>query len=492
MKFNMPNLLKKINSDDNKTDKNNANKVVFYGIAAHVPELMGKYISIAGEPVVFTGNNNDVKKYHNKKYLDKYDVISLEEVLKLYPDNDIWVTYKKANATAKLLLREYKPEKIHFFEANLEYKKSCNFLGHFMDYRVDNFSPCCVSNNSSVETSGSVLERIGHWQEYVTKLMDDIKNGVPNACDGCKHLKDGFYPRRDVKLDYICFATNHPGDVCNLRCSYCFVQNRFQKFKENKDGLTTYETIKQLSQIPEYDNSDVTIELSNGELCANKYCNEIFDILLNTKWKVRFVTNMTIYNEKFAEFLKTGRVVNVLTSLDSGTPETYQKIKKADYLNRVVENLKKYPLEKANLRLKYIFLEGVNDNEKDVQGFYDIVKDVNCKAITISSDRCKPFTNKIRLLVAKLVEQAKQDGIKILKSSYLSRQDEQYIDELVLQDSTTKQITNTTTKPKVIGIDGKKITLNSDILSDNAKYIIVIGENSSVTINGDIHINTAE
>src|SRR5699024_1191017 len=126
------------------------------------------------------------------------------------------------------------PNKIHFFEADLEYKKSCSFLGHFIDYRVDNFSPCCVISNSAVKTSGSVAERIAHWEKYVTKLEKDIKNGVPNICDGCKHLKDGLFPKK-IKLDYICFATNHPGDVCNLRCSYCFVKSRFEKFKENKD-----------------------------------------------------------------------------------------------------------------------------------------------------------------------------------------------------------------------------------------------------------------
>ena len=40
------------------------------------------------------------------------------------------------------------------------------------------------------------------------------------------------------------------------------------------------------------------------EFCANKYCNEIFDILLKNKWKVRFVSNMTPTMKKFADFLK--------------------------------------------------------------------------------------------------------------------------------------------------------------------------------------------
>ena len=494
MEFNIANLFqnsqdKKDDSQDKKDDSQDKKDLapVFYGIPAHVPNSMSKYISIAGEPVVFTGSEEEVEKYKNRPYLNKYKVMPLAEVLKQYPENDIWVTYKIANTTAKKLAKHYDPKKIHFFEANLEYKLSCGFIGHFIDYRVDNFSPCCIGKHPSVKTSGTVQERIAHWENYTVKLLEDIKNGVPTACDSCKYLKEGFYPR-DIKLDYFCFATNHPGDVCNLRCSYCFVQNRFQKFKENPEGLTTYETLKQLSEIPEYNNSNTTIELSNGELCANKNCNEIFDILFSTKWKVRFVTNMTIYTEKFSEFLKTGRTVNVLTSLDSGTPETFLKIKKVDCFNKVVENLKKYPLENANLRLKYIFLEGVNDNEADVYGFYNVVKEVGCKSISISSDRSKPFTEKIRNLVKGLIEKAKEDGVKIFKSAYLSKQDEKYIDDIVAQPRKQKTVAPVP-ENKVINVDGKKITLDSDLLADNAKYVIIMGDNSTITINGNIIIN---
>ena len=485
MKLNISGLFKK----DENTASNKNKTVVFYGMPAHTKDSMEKYISIAGEPVAFTGSSEEVEKYKNKLYLGKYKVYSLNEILKIYPENEIWVTYKRANATAKTLLKKYSPEKIHFFEADLEYKKSCDFMGHFIDYRVDNFSPCCVGKKAIEKTKGSVAERIAHWEKYVKKLEEDIKNGVPNVCDGCKHLKEGFY-RKNIKLDYICFATNHPGDVCNLRCSYCFVQNRFENFKKNQEGLTTYETIKQLSEMPEYNNSNITIELSNGELCANKHCNEIFDILLKMKWKARFVTNMTIYNEKFAEFLKTGRTVNVLTSLDSGTPETFKKIKQVDCLNKVVENLKKYPLEKANLRLKYIFLEGINDNEKDVMGFYNIVKDVNCKVIMISSDRCKPLTPKMRDLVVELVKKAKKDGIRVSKSAYLSRQDDKFIDDLVSEETKENEKQTDNSICKVINVDGKKITLDADLLKDNAKYVIILGENSNITINGNICINS--
>ena len=159
MKLNISGLFKK----DENTASNKNKTVVFYGMPAHTKDSMEKYISIAGEPVAFTGSSEEVEKYKNKLYLGKYKVYSLNEILKMYPENEIWVTYKRANATAKTLLKKYSPEKIHFFEADLEYKKSCDFMGHFIDYRVDNLSPCCVGKKAIEKTKGSVAERIAHW-----------------------------------------------------------------------------------------------------------------------------------------------------------------------------------------------------------------------------------------------------------------------------------------------------------------------------------------
>ncbi len=405
--------------------------ILYYGISENMKKNFSKYVEITGEPKLIIEQDDNLKDFPEKRLFDKYDIVSLDEALECHPDAVIWVTYLYANNTAKRLLKRIEPERIKFLKADLEYRKGCSFLGHFIDYRVDNFSPCCVSGNSQVKTSGTIAERMAHWERHIRQLIDDIKNGRPTKCDNCRYLKEGFWPKK-VWLDYICFATNHPGDVCNLRCSYCFVEKRFKDLNSgDKEGYTTYETIQQLSQMPEYNRPDVCIELSNGEFCANKDCDEIFDVLFKTKWKVRFVTNMTIYKEKFAEFLKTGRTTNVLTSLDAGTPETYKAIKKVDCFNKVIENMKRYPLQDVDFKLKYIFLDGVNDNETDVDGFYNIVKDVGCKTIFISSDRCKPFTEKIRELVVRLIKKAKQDGIRIAKSSYIASQDDIFIDNII-------------------------------------------------------------
>jgi len=350
---------------------------IFFGISSEkkISQAIENWISIAGTPDVFAEKDENLKKYQTK-LLGRYDVVSIDEALERYPDAEVWVTYRKADNTARMLLTKLPPEKIHFLEADLEYRKGCLYLGNFISYRKDNFSPCCITGRCPVvNTSGSIPQRLKHWQDYTTELIDDIRCGKPNKCQRCHLLTYGFW-RKSVKLDEISFGSNQPGDVCNFKCVYCFSEDTMKRLKNDDDGFTTYEILQQLSQMPEYDTEEFTVRLANGEFFANRHCDEMLDILLQTKWKIQLISNYSIYNEKFATLLENGRVKRSTTSLDAGTRETFQKIKQVDRFDKVVENLKRYPLDKTRFSIKYIFLEGINDNETDIDGFYEIAKEI--------------------------------------------------------------------------------------------------------------------
>lgn len=487
----------------------NNKPVIYYGITKNIAKKIDEYISITGEPVLFADKDKELYKYDNKKLLDKYDIVSIDEALKRYPDADVWVTYRVATNTAKILLSKMPPERIHFFEADLEYRLGCKYLGHFISYRKHNFSPCCiVKQYPIIPTSGTIKERIDHWTRYSTELIEKIRKGEENDCSKCPHLKPGFWPKK-VKLDTVSFGTNQPGDVCNLKCIYCFAESQLQHLKDDKDGYTTYEIIKQLSEMPELDTSDFNINLSNGEFCANKDCDKIFDILLKTKWKVSFITNGSIYREKFAEFLKTGRVIKVQTSLDAGTRETYKKVKQVDAFDRVVENMKKYPYRDVNFILKYIFLEGINDNEADIDGFFEIAKSVGCKRITISSDLFKPLTPKMKELAIRLMKKAKPEGIIISENgSYLCASDAEFItksfEEIpacvsVSPNNNGERYTanivkygNTIIRDKSntgrITGNGKLVLNQKLVPGSNAECIVALEENANLKVEGEFRL----
>jgi len=400
--------------------------ILYYGISGRLSRKMDQYIQISGgEPLLMIEKPEVVAEYRDRKLFDRYEVVTVDEALSRYPEPVIWVTFSKAINTARMLGKRVDPLDVHFFEADLEYRPGCSFLGHFISYRASNFSPCCiVSKYPSVKAEGTVEERLDQWKSFETKLLDDIRNDRPNGCMNCPHLVYDFW-HKTVKLDTVNFGSCQPGDVCNYKCVYCFAEKFLNDPTKDKEGLTTYEVIEQLSQMPEYNTAELKLNISNGEFTANKDCDEVMDILLRMPWKASFLTNGSIYREKFAEFLKTGRALKVQISLDAGTRETYHKVKGLDTFDKVIDNIKRYELKNVEgFVLKYIFLEGLNDNEADVDGFVDTAAEVGCRKMTISSNLFKPFTPEMRTLVRRMIKRAADAGIRLQRNmNYVTKED---------------------------------------------------------------------
>lgn len=412
---------------------NDVMPILYYGISGQLQQKLDEYISRAGEPLLVIEKDEVVESYKNNLLFEKYEVVTLEDAISRYPNPEIWVTYRKADRTSRMIAKSVNPYNIHFFEADLEYRLGCGFLGHFISYRMNNFSPCCiVSHYPVVKASGSLEKRLEQWKDFETGLISNIRENKPNPCSNCPHLRYDFW-HNTIKLNNITFGTCQPGDVCNYKCVYCFAESALNNPKAITDGFTTYELIKQLSFIPEYDNSNMIVSIANGEFCANRDCDYVLDILFKKKWKVSLLTNGSIYKEKLKEYLKTGKVIKFQTSLDAGTPESYKRVKGLDAFDRVIENLKRYEVKNYDFfTLKYIFLESYNDTEADVDGFINAATEVGCRHITISSDLFKPFTPKMRKLVERMIKKASENDIMIEKNiSYVSKKDVAYIFELI-------------------------------------------------------------
>ena len=385
---------------------------IFFGI--HTEEYaranIQDWIDIAGEPVLFSERDDHWGKYPGK-FLGKYDVVSIDEALRRYPDAIFWVTFAVVSYVPDLLAKKMPPDRIRFLMADWEYRKGCRFLGSFMLYGDARFAPCCMQGKPTTRGWGDLPNRFRQWKTYSTKLIEAVQVDSPNRCQRCHLLTEGFW-KKTVELSTLSFATAHKGDVCNFKCVYCVDDANVQRLKTDERGFSVYEVLQQAAKMPELCADSFTVHLSNGEITANKHCDDILDIVLEKKWKLLLTSNCSIYREKLARIMAEGRVISITTSIDAGTRESFKKIRQVDMFDQVIDNLRRYPTEKTNLYLKYIFLEGLNDNEADIDGFYEIVKELG-GVMMFSSDRGKPFTSKMRELALKLVARAKADGIKI-------------------------------------------------------------------------------
>ena len=83
------------------------------------------------------------------------------------------------------------------------------------------------------------------------------------------------------------------------------------------------------------------------------------------------------------------RKVSINVSLDAGTSCTFAKIKGGGWFEKVLQNLEKYSSTGGSLELKYILLEGINDNEAEINSFISIATKLT-KQVLLSFD-----TNKI-------------------------------------------------------------------------------------------------
>ena len=415
--------------------------VIYYGIQRRfIESRIKEWINITGEPVLFSVKDENLTNFKNK-FLGKYQIVSIDEALAMYPDADVWVTYPEraiAIRTGKKLLEKVHPSKIHFLEANLEYRIGCDRLGRSFQYNNQNISMCTIGNRRKpfVEASGSISQVIAKWQEFSTKLIYANQLESPNKCFGCPLLRRDFWPKK-VTCTNLRFLQDHAKDACNFKCIYCNAanDNRWVRLKK-VDRPTTYDIIKQFYEMPEYVEmgKEFSVTFANGELLVNIYFKEIMEILLKTEWRIELLSNLSVYREEFAELLQTGRVKHVISSIDAGTRETFKKIKRNDRFDKVVENLHRYPFEKTMLQLKYIFLEGINDNEQDIDGYYKIVKETGA-VIQLSADNHtnkKPFTqnDQMRKMALRLIHKAKADGVRVVSdNNNINPEDVKFISE---------------------------------------------------------------
>ena len=112
----------------------------------------------------------------------------------------------------------------------------------------------------------------------------------------------------------------------------------------------------------------------------------------NPKLYHRVFTNSVRYSNAVEKFLKKG-LIKIVTSIDSGTPETFKKIRGRPRFFNVFKNLKTYAsIDPSRITVKYIFTDG-NNNIDELQNF---VK--NCKNKCAECDFCDRILNKLAKL----------------------------------------------------------------------------------------------
>jgi sulfatase maturation enzyme AslB (radical SAM superfamily) len=333
--------------------------------------------------------DSDEKKHHTninadiKPNNEEFDVLPLSEALLKYPDAFIQITESPENyenAYNMLLEKGVPKDKIGAPASH------CLKIGHHLLLGGLFVSCCCHSGFAEfIPTKDYIREDLETYYNFCNTLRDDLNQGKITSCSGCPSLLPGK-STEELNIDDICLATGLPGgDTCNFKCCYCnygqFNSNKFRNRKDNVEDIIKY--------LSENEKHVKTIDYEAGEFTISPHRDNIIKYIEKTDWKGRFLTNAFIYYKPLSDLLvKNEMFLNV--SLDSGTKETFKRVKGADCFEKVAANLYSYAEDGVKIELKYIFISGKNCDFDDIDGFFDVAHRINAK-VCISRDNTGLF-----------------------------------------------------------------------------------------------------
>ncbi len=248
---------------------------------------------------------------------------------------------------------------------------SCIHLEHGITFFSTSVQICCISSHpggGNITQINNYHGELINWDEIFAnrKIMrENIKNGiVPEKCTGCYYLKENEWNSENYIDEVLIGHFTH----CNCNCIYCYTEKDKKFFNANKT-YNIYPVIKDMID-KKVLSKNATITFGGGEPTILKEFEELVYLLLDYDvYNIRIHSDGIKYSSAIEKGLKLGKIT-LITSVDSGTPEVYQKIKQVPCYDQVWKNLAKYAKTKNGLiRTKFVLIPGVNDSLSEVKNW---------------------------------------------------------------------------------------------------------------------------
>ena len=265
---------------------------------------------------------------------------------------------------------------------------SCSLIEHGLDFSQNSINLCCrhTSESSKLKEiisdyNGELLniERFFALKRYHRKRMKE--GNILPECRGCIYLEEKEYDDEDY-IDTINF--NH-GNTCNCKCVYCPITIG----EKSPSRYNVYDVIKHLAD-GGYIRKGGHISIAGGEPVIAPEFNDLLTLFLELDLEpIRILTNSINYSDIITKGVQKGNV-NILTSVDAGTPEMYRWIKGVDCFKFVWDNLKTYAENQSRpylVKAKYLVIPTINDIKDEVLKFLDKAKECGLSYVTFDIEQ---------------------------------------------------------------------------------------------------------
>lgn len=250
--------------------------------------------------------------------------------------------------------------------------KFCQQLLEQINFLPDRIQSCCATENQlapSLEFSGGRLN-FKKYQDYILNTFNELQ-GDSKLCAGCSQLVDikgdlSIISRDKIRFRYV--SINPHENFCNCKCVYCNLWSA-------KNKIVPYAMMPVLQSVFDkgmiYD--DATFHWGGGESTILKDFDEACSFICANGHRQLLHTNALQTSKSVIEALEKN-MIDISISLDSGTPETYRKVKGVDGFHKVLSTLESYIKAAGStdvIRIKYIVFEK-NNSLSEVKEFIKI------------------------------------------------------------------------------------------------------------------------
>lgn len=284
---------------------------------------------------------------------------------------------------------------------------SCQFINHYLCFNDNRIVYCTVGNQSKCKQYAVLKENYNgepiNWEALLDRIEEDkesFRQGkIINSCENCFMLEDKDWekeaPKR--KFKYILFSNWY---ACNSACRYCW--------RDGKDFLI--EDVEKNSVINENDTYDIIpivkdlieknliakdglVDFAGGEPTMYYKFNEAVKLLTDAKInKIIVHTNAIIYSKEIERAVSDG-IAELLISVDAGTKEVHQKVKRVISFDRVWNNIERYckslkPENKNKVRVKYVIVPDYNDSKEEILLWIKKSKEIGVSELVLNADDC--------------------------------------------------------------------------------------------------------
>lgn len=199
-------------------------------------------------------------------------------------------------------------------------------------------------------------------KQYIRMLNDDHS---PMDCKRCLMVERKRYG--DIDFSRLGHVDLQHYSVCNLRCSYCAYTRDDMHYLPQYDALAVLDLFS-----PGEVDWNAHVDFAGGEPTLLKNLAAYLEFFRTRRFRVLMFTNAVRFSQAIYDGLAAGSIYWVTTSVDAGTPSTFEALRGHDRYLRVLENLSRYAVAgsqgKGMLSVKYIFCES-NCRDDDIVGF---------------------------------------------------------------------------------------------------------------------------